>query len=101
MGRTDGAAGPHPMSDTPQRPRRLPLDMVVKRAFLYAWESREVLMAPSLIYAAVIIASDLIGEAVAGPKDLHAMEILFVFQSLITASFAVGIYRFVLLNEAP
>jgi len=90
------------MIDTPQRPaRKLPVETVLKRAFLYAWESRNLLLRPYLIFAALLIATDLIAEVFAGPKNLIAAEILLVAQGLITTAFAVGIHRFVLLNETP
>jgi hypothetical protein len=80
-------------------PRRLPIDTVVKRSFLYAWESRAVLMTPLLIYAAVMILADIVlsglGEAANGP-----VQFLFAAAEQVFATgFAVGVHRYVLAGE--
>ena len=47
--------------------RRLPIETVVKRSFLFAWESRAALMAPFLIYAAITILADIVVNGLVGP----------------------------------
>ncbi|HTJ64031.1 MAG TPA: hypothetical protein VL899_09485 [Alphaproteobacteria bacterium] len=89
------------MIDAPPRPaRKLPVDIVVKRAFLYAWESREVLLPPYLIYAALTILADLIIVHFVGPKNPQPEQIVTFLEELFALAFAVGVHRFVLLGEA-
>jgi hypothetical protein len=89
------------MIDTPPQPvRRLPIDIVVRRAFLYTWESRAVLLSPFLIYAGLTILAELVVVHFVGPKNrLPAYVVTFV-EELFALAFAVGIHRFVLLGEA-
>jgi hypothetical protein len=80
-------------------PRRLPIETVVKRSFLYSWESRAALMTPLLIYAAVTILADIflngLGEAAGRP-----VQFLFAAAEQVFATgFAVGIHRYVLAGE--
>jgi hypothetical protein len=88
------------MIGTPPRPvRRLPIDIVVKRAFLYAWESRALLLPPLLIYAGLTIVADLVVARFAEPKNPGPAELVSFLEKLFALAFAVGIHRFVLLGE--
>src|SRR6266702_3405188 len=82
-------------------PRRLPIDTVVRRSFLFAWESRAVLMTPLLIYAAVKVLADLAAMQVFGADNQAAVFLISVAEQIFGMAFAVGIHRFVLLAEAP
>jgi hypothetical protein len=77
-------------------PRRLPIELVLKRSFLYAWESRAVLITPLVVYAVIIMLAGLIvtGQSNAIKFVLAAAEQVF------GVGFAVGIHRFVLAGEA-
>lgn len=79
--------------------RRLPVELVVKRSFLYAWESRHILAAPYAIYAAVTILLDLLSIRVVGTENPVPMFILQAAEQIFAMAFAVGIHRFVLLGE--
>jgi len=81
-------------------PRRLPIETVVKRSFLYAWESRATLMAPFLIYAAVTILADIVVNGLAGPVGHPVQFLLAVSEQIFATGFAVGIHRFVLAGES-
>jgi len=52
-----------------KRLRRLPVWIVVKRSYLYAWESRHVLGLPYAIYAAITIVAELSIGYVSGSGD--------------------------------
>ena len=80
-------------------PRRLPIETVVKRSFLYAWESRAILMAPLLIYAAVTILADIVLNGVFGTVGHPVQFLLAAAEQILATSFAVGIHRFVLAGE--
>ncbi len=81
-------------------PRRLPIETVVRRSFLYAWESRALLMPPLLIYAGITISADLaLGRAAEGNHAL--LFLLTAIEQVFAMAFQVGIHRFVLLGEAP
>jgi hypothetical protein len=83
----------------PAKPRRLPIAIVVKRSFLYAWESRAVLAVPTFIYVAATILGDLL---LAWLSDNRVVEFaVWGLLQTIAMSFAVGIHRFCLLGEAP
>jgi hypothetical protein len=82
-------------------PRRLPIDTVVKRSFLYAWESRAILMAPLLIYAGITAFADLAAVEVFGSDNRAALFLVTIAEQIFGMAFAVGIHRFVLLAEAP
>jgi len=82
-------------------PRRLPIDVVFKRSFFYAWESRAVLIRPYLIYMLVTILADLLlGESAKSANGLR-LYLLTGLEEVFAMAFAVGIHRFVLLHEAP
>jgi hypothetical protein len=88
------------MIDTPQQPaRKLPVDIVVKRAFLYAWESRALLLPPLLIYAGLTIVADLAVIRFLGSKVSGSAQLVTFFEELLALAFAVGVHRFVLLGE--
>src|ERR1700748_2949595 len=82
-------------------PKRLPIDMVVRRSFLFAWESRAVLMAPLLVYAAITAIADLAAMQVFGGDNRAAVFLITILEQIFGMAFAVGIHRFVLLAEAP
>jgi hypothetical protein len=82
-------------------PRRLPIGTVVKRSFLYGWESRAFLMTPLLIYVGLTTLADLAVSQIAGPDNPSSLFFLVVAGQVLGAAFAVGIHRFVLLAEAP
>jgi len=82
-------------------PRRLPIDMVVRRSFLFAWESRAVLMTPLLIYAGITALADLAAMRVFGVDNQAAIFLITIAEQIFGMAFAVGIHRFVLLAEAP
>jgi hypothetical protein len=82
-------------------PRRLPIDMVVRRSFLFAWESRAALMAPLLIYAGITAIADLAAMQVFGVDNRAAVFLITILEQIFGMAFAVGIHRFVLLAETP
>jgi hypothetical protein len=79
--------------------RVLPVGMVVRRGFLFAWESRSVLGAPYALYAAITIAADLLMGLSGLPDQSAAGYVLIVADEIFALSFAVGIHRYVLLAE--
>lgn len=81
------------------QPRRLPIELVIRRSFLYAWESRAVLMTPLIIYAAVTMLADIAINGVMGADDRVAKIALTAAEQVFTVGFAVGIHRFVLAGE--
>lgn len=81
--------------------RRLPVELVVRRSFLFAWESRAVLLVPLIIYIAVTTLADLAVRQVLGNDNPTAAFVFVVATQVFGAAFAVGIHRFVLLAEAP
>jgi hypothetical protein len=81
-------------------PRRLPIDLVIRRSFLYAWESRAVLMTPLLIYAVVTLLADIAINGLLGQVDRLVQVLLAVAEQVFSVGFAVGIHRFVLAGEA-
>jgi hypothetical protein len=80
-------------------PKRLPIDLVIRRSFLYAWESRAVLMTPLIIYAVVTMLADIAINGVLGSDDRPAKILLTAAEQVFTVGFAVGIHRFVLAGE--
>lgn len=80
-------------------PRRLPIEAVVKRSFLYAWESRAALMAPFLIYAVVTIVADIAVNELAGSVGRPVQLLLAAAEQVFATGFAVGIHRYVLAGE--
>jgi hypothetical protein len=85
------------MNATPTR--RLPIDLVIRRSFLYAWESRAVLMTPLVIYAVVTMLADIVINGVLGPTGRPAKLLLIGAEQIFSVGFAVGIHRFVLAGE--
>ncbi len=86
----------------PVRPaRKLPVEVVVKRAFLFSWESRHVLLMPFLIYAVLTILAELFVSQIAGVDDHGPIYLLTAVEQVFAMAFAVGVHRFVLLGEAP
>jgi hypothetical protein len=99
MGRADGVDRAAGMTDVPAPPRRLPIDVVIKRSFLYAWESRAVLAAPYAIYVIVTVLADLLlGESAKSANSLR-VYLLTGVEEVFAMAFAVGIHRFTLLHE--
>jgi hypothetical protein len=80
-------------------PKRLPIELVIRRSFLFAWESRAVLMTPLVIYAVVTMLADIAINGVLGPADRAAKILLTAAEQVFTVAFAVGIHRFVLAGE--
>jgi hypothetical protein len=84
---------------TDATPRRLPIEIVVKRSFLYAWESREVLAAPFAIYVVVTILAEIVLGVLVGSKSHGPLYLLSAAEQVFAVAFAVGLHRFVLLGE--
>jgi len=84
----------------PIEPRRLPVWVVFKRSFAYAWERRDAFAVPYLIYALVTIAVDLFVQYAFGAENTAGTALAFAFDETFAMAFAVGIHRFVLLGEA-
>jgi hypothetical protein len=80
-------------------PRRLPIEMIVRRSFFYAWESRAILATPFAIYAAVATLAELTQNGTLGAKNNLLIFLLVVIEQMFAAAFAVGIHRFVLAGE--
>lgn len=80
--------------------RRLPIWTVFKRSFVYAWERRDVLAVPYLIYTMVTLAVDLLVDYGLGPDSKAGAAFGFAVDEIFAMAFAVGIHRFVLLDEA-
>jgi hypothetical protein len=101
MERIDGAAGARGMSDIPPvRPaRKLPVEIVVKRAFLFSWESRHVLLLPFLIYATLTILAELFVSQIASADNHGPIYVLTAVEQVFAMAFAVGVHRYVLLGE--
>src|SRR5579859_473249 len=98
MDRADGPARAGGMMNA--KPRRLPIDIVVRRSFLDAWESRAVLTTPLIIYAVVTMLADIAVGGVLGTVDRPVKGLLVVTEQIFAMGFAVGIHRFVLNGEA-
>lgn len=80
-------------------PRRLPIEAVVKRSFLFAWESRAVLAQPYVIYAVLTIIADLLLSQVLSPDNHVVLYGITAAEQIFAMAFAVGIHRYVLLAE--
>ena len=80
-------------------PRRLPIDVVLKRSFLYAWESRSTLAKPYAIYVIVAVLADLLLGEAANSANSVRLYLLTGVEEVFAMAFAVGIHRFVLLHE--
>jgi hypothetical protein len=91
------------MSDVPpaQPTRKLPVEIVVRRAFLFSWESRHILLPPFLIYATLTILAEVLVSQIGGADDHRPIYILTAIEQIFAMAFAVGIHRYVLLGEAP
>ncbi len=81
-------------------PRRLPVELVVKRSFLYAWESRAILGPPFFIYCAITILAELSLSLAVASTNQVALYVLAAAEQVFAMAFAVGLHRFVLLGEA-
>lgn len=82
-------------------PRRLPVDLVVRRSFAFAWESRAALAGPFAIFVILTILADVaLSEVDAKPSQL-AVFLLNAAEEVFAMAFAVGVHRYVLLAEAP
>jgi hypothetical protein len=97
MERIDGVARAGGMMNA--APRRLPIETVVKRSFLYAWESRATLMTPFLIYVAVTILVDIVLNGLVGSAGRPVQFLLAAAEQVFSIGFAVGIHRYVLAGE--
>lgn len=91
------------MSDVPPaRPApKLPVEIVVKRAFQFSWESRHILLPPFLIYSALTILAELLVSQIASADDREPIYVLTAIEQIFAMAFAVGVHRYVLLGEAP
>jgi hypothetical protein len=87
------------MKPAPQR--RLPVDLAVRRSYLYAWESRAILGLPCALYAGVTMVAELLLLAIFGHSSKMADYALLAAEEIFAVAFAVGVHRFVLLGEAP
>jgi hypothetical protein len=81
--------------------RKLPIALVVRRGFLFAWESRAVLWLPYALYTAVTVLANVALLVVAGPADSPAAYAVNGAEEVFAMAFAVGIHRYVLSAEAP
>ena len=77
-------------------PKRLPIEIVLRRGYLYAWESRAVLITPLIIYAVVMMLVEIVIYGQSAPVKFAAA----VVEQIFGVGFAVGIHRFVLAGEA-
>jgi hypothetical protein len=83
---------------TPAPVRPLPVWAVARRSFVFAWESRDVLLLPYLVYVAFsagIDAALLYSDFGSG----FAALLIALAEQLLAMAFAVGIHRYVLLGE--
>jgi hypothetical protein len=87
------------MTDAPIR--RLPVDLVIRRSFAFAWESRAVFAGPFAIFAILSTGADLILITTDRSAGELAAYILNGAEEVFAMAFAVGIHRYVLLAEAP
>jgi hypothetical protein len=89
------------MTDIPPvRPaRKLPVEIVVKRAFLFSWESRHVLLPAFLIYATLTILAELFVSQIASADNHGPIYLLTALEQIFAMAFAVGVHRYVLLGE--
>jgi hypothetical protein len=85
----------------PAGPRRLPVDLVIRRSFAFAWESRAVLAGPYLIYMIVTILADSVGVYAARHGSEAVAVVITLADEVFALAFAVGVHRFVLSAEAP
>ncbi len=81
-------------------PKRLPVELVIRRSYLYAWESRAGLMTPLVIYAAVTMLADIVLGGQFGTFGRPIQFLVAVAEQLLAMGFAVGVHRFVLAGEA-
>jgi hypothetical protein len=81
--------------------QRLPIVLVVKRGFLFAWESRSVLALPYLIYTSVALAAEIALLTIAAPADKALTYAVMGAEQVFAMAFAVGLHRYVLRAEAP
>jgi hypothetical protein len=79
--------------------RRLPVWIVVRRSFTYAWESRYILALPYAIYAAITIMADILIGYAADPGNNTPAYAVSAVEEIFAMAFAVGIHRYVLLGE--
>jgi hypothetical protein len=80
--------------------RRLPIAVVVRRSFAFAWESRAVLGPPFAIFAIVTILADLALGVVDAKPSQRTVFLLNGAEELFGMMLAVGVHRYVLLAEA-
>jgi hypothetical protein len=81
-------------------PRRLPIEVVVRRSFLYAWESRATLAVPYTIYTTITVLADLLLSYAVKPANQVPLYFLTAAEQVFAMAFAVGVHRFVLMGEA-
>jgi hypothetical protein len=79
----------------------LPVTLVVRRSFAFAWESRAVLAGPLAIFAILSTFADLVLIALDNAPGGLAVFLLNGAEEVFAMAFAVGIHRYVLLGEAP
>jgi hypothetical protein len=81
-------------------PKRLPVELVIRRSYLYAWESRAVLMTPLVIYAVVTMLADIVLGGLLGAVGRPIQFLVAAAEQVFAMGFAVGVHRFVLAGEA-
>lgn len=84
----------------PPQPAKLPVDLVVRRSFQFAWESRYVLAAPAAIFTILSIIADLILIKLGDGAGFGPRAIALAGEEILGLAFAVGIHRWVLLAES-
>ena len=80
-------------------PRRLPVDLVVRRSFAFVWESRAVLASSYAVFAILALLADLILTILDRAPGQVAILLLDGAEEVFAMAFAVGIHRYVLLAE--
>ncbi len=86
---------------TEPSPRRLPVDLVMRRSFLFAWESRAILGGPLIIFTVLSTLADLALSAADAAPGSAWQYLVGGAQQVFALAFAVGLHRYVLQAEAP
>ena len=87
------------MTVTSPPARLLPIGIVIRRSYLYAWESRAIFAQPYAIYVILTVLADLLVGAAANSANSLRVFLLTGIEEVFAMAFAVGIHRFVLLHE--
>ena len=80
------------------KPRLLPILVVVKRSYAYAWERRAILARPYALYLVLTALGSLLQAAASNNAAITLL--VFAASQIFALAFAIGIHRLVLLNEA-